>query len=203
MFGGWWLQCVPFKEKNEEESLAREFFYFYQFTLNPGFGWRLKIFSICHRCRWRQWCTLSYEYLHEFSKKIKTALLRGLGETAPWKKPEVDYLVFCPFKHPFRRLWSTMGALTGTFDRSSCRTGRWRDPPWSVCTCGPLTVSGLRTRVRTPYTCNTVSYSQCCGSRSGSGSREPNQCGSMHVRIHFLVRLKSQKVDFLYKKICL
>ncbi len=33
------------------------------------------IFSICHRCRWHRWQTLSCEYLREFSKKFETALV--------------------------------------------------------------------------------------------------------------------------------
>ncbi len=32
------------------------------------FSW-LKFFSICHRCRWYRWCTLSCEYLREFSER--------------------------------------------------------------------------------------------------------------------------------------
>ncbi len=36
--------------------------------------WR-KIFSICHRCQRHRWCTLSCEYLREFSKKFETALM--------------------------------------------------------------------------------------------------------------------------------
>ncbi len=28
--------------------------------------------QICHRCRWYRWCTLTREYLHEFSKKFET-----------------------------------------------------------------------------------------------------------------------------------
>jgi hypothetical protein len=35
----------------------------------------LKIFSICHRCRWHRWCTLSREYLREFSKKFEKTVL--------------------------------------------------------------------------------------------------------------------------------
>ncbi len=35
----------------------------------------LKIFSICHRCRWHRWCTLCREYLREFSKKIEMAVM--------------------------------------------------------------------------------------------------------------------------------
>jgi hypothetical protein len=34
----------------------------------------LKIFSICHRCRWHRWCTLSREYLREFSKNFEMAV---------------------------------------------------------------------------------------------------------------------------------
>jgi hypothetical protein len=32
-------------------------------------------FSICHRCQRHQWCTFSHEYLPEFSKKIKMAIM--------------------------------------------------------------------------------------------------------------------------------
>ncbi len=35
----------------------------------------LNIFSISHRCRWHRWCTLSREYLREFSKKFEKAVL--------------------------------------------------------------------------------------------------------------------------------
>ncbi len=62
--------------------------------------------QICHRCRWyrRQFCrcrwyrwsTLSCEYLREIFKKIRNGpngILRGLGETDSWKKPEAKNLV--------------------------------------------------------------------------------------------------------------
>ncbi len=35
----------------------------------------LKIFSICYRCCWHRWCTLSHEYLREFSKKFEMAVV--------------------------------------------------------------------------------------------------------------------------------
>jgi hypothetical protein len=35
----------------------------------------LKIYSICHGCQQHCWCNLSWEYLHEFSKKSETALM--------------------------------------------------------------------------------------------------------------------------------
>ncbi len=38
---------------------------------------KLKI--ICHRCRWYRWCTLTCEYLREFSKKFETVLLEYSG----------------------------------------------------------------------------------------------------------------------------
>ncbi len=31
--------------------------------------------QICHRCRWHRWCTLTCEYLHEFSKKFEMILM--------------------------------------------------------------------------------------------------------------------------------
>ncbi len=38
------------------------------------FFW-LKIFSICHLCQRHRWCTLSCEYLREFSKNLQMALM--------------------------------------------------------------------------------------------------------------------------------
>jgi hypothetical protein len=35
----------------------------------------IEIFSICHRCQRHWWCTLSHEYLREFSKKFEIALM--------------------------------------------------------------------------------------------------------------------------------
>jgi hypothetical protein len=32
-------------------------------------------FYICHWCQQHRWCTLSCEYLREFSKKFETALM--------------------------------------------------------------------------------------------------------------------------------
>ncbi len=40
-------------------------------------------FSICHRCQWHRWWTLSCEYLREFSKKFQTALMVYSGA---WRK---------------------------------------------------------------------------------------------------------------------
>ncbi len=62
----------------------------------------LKIFSICHRCRWHRWCTLSREYLREFSKKIwngRNGLLRCFGETDSWKNQKSKISWHCSFKY--------------------------------------------------------------------------------------------------------
>ncbi len=55
-----------------------------------------KMFSICHRCRWHRWCTLSREYLREFSKKFEMAVVvysDAWGKLIHEKKPEVENLV--------------------------------------------------------------------------------------------------------------
>jgi hypothetical protein len=65
----------------------------------------LMIFSICHRCRLHRGCTLSSEYLCEFSKKFEMAVLVYLdawGKLIHNKKPEVENLWHCPFKNIFR-----------------------------------------------------------------------------------------------------
>jgi len=40
-------------------------------------------FFICHRCQRHLWCTLSCEYLCEFSNKFETALMENSGA---WRK---------------------------------------------------------------------------------------------------------------------
>ncbi len=59
------------------------------------FFW-LQIFSVCHRCRWHRWQTLSCEYLREFSKKFETVLMEysgAGGKLIHEKKPEAKNLV--------------------------------------------------------------------------------------------------------------
>jgi hypothetical protein len=53
------------------------------------------LFSICHKYHQHRRCTLSCQYLREFSKKSKWQKweLSGHGWTGFAKKPEVKYLV--------------------------------------------------------------------------------------------------------------
>jgi hypothetical protein len=55
------------------------------------------IFFICHRCQRHRWCTLSCEYLYEFSNKFETA---QMGCSGAWgkRKNEVENLVALSFK---------------------------------------------------------------------------------------------------------
>ncbi len=55
----------------------------------------LKIFFICHWCQRHQWCTLSCEYLREFSKKFETALMvySGAWGKLIHKKPDIENLM--------------------------------------------------------------------------------------------------------------
>jgi hypothetical protein len=60
----------------------------------------LKIFAICHRCQRHRWCTLSFEYLREFSKKFETALLvnsGAWGKLIHEKKQKSKISWHCPF----------------------------------------------------------------------------------------------------------
>ncbi len=57
--------------------------------------------QICHRCLWYWWCSLTCEYLREFSKKIETVIMGYSG--AGWKliheknqKQKISW--HCPFK---------------------------------------------------------------------------------------------------------
>ncbi len=66
------------------------------------FFW-LKIFSICHRCRWHRWQNLSCEYLREFSKKFGTVLMEysGAERKLIYEKNQKQKISWhCPFKYP-------------------------------------------------------------------------------------------------------
>ncbi len=70
-----------------------------QTKLFKFFCW--KIFSICHRCRWHRWQTLSCEYLREFSEKFETALMvqsEAWGKLIQEKNQKQKISWHCPFK---------------------------------------------------------------------------------------------------------
>ncbi len=55
----------------------------------------------CHRCRWHQWCTLTCEYLREFSKKFEITLLLfsgAWGKVMHEKNLKQKISWHCPFK---------------------------------------------------------------------------------------------------------
>ncbi len=61
----------------------------------------LKIFSICHRCLWHRWQTLSCEYLRKFSKKFETVFSEysGAGGKLIDEKNQKQKISWhCPFK---------------------------------------------------------------------------------------------------------
>ncbi len=61
----------------------------------------LKIFLICHRCRWHRWSTLSWEYLREFAKNFETVPMgySGAGGKLIDEKNQKRKISWhCPFK---------------------------------------------------------------------------------------------------------
>ncbi len=57
--------------------------------------------QICHRCRWYRWCTLTCDYLREFSKKFETVLMQysGAGGKLIHQKNQKQKISWhCPFK---------------------------------------------------------------------------------------------------------
>ncbi len=51
---------------------------------------------------WYRWCTLTCEYLREFSKKIRndpSVVFRGFGEDDSWKNLKQKIFWHCPFKY--------------------------------------------------------------------------------------------------------
>ncbi len=58
--------------------------------------------QICHRCRWHRWCTLTCEYLREFSKKFAMILMFGAwGKVIHEKNLKQKITWHCPFKYVF------------------------------------------------------------------------------------------------------
>ncbi len=56
--------------------------------------------QICHRCRWHRWCTLTWEYLREFSKKfemIQMLLSGAWGKVIHEKNLKQKISWHCPF----------------------------------------------------------------------------------------------------------
>ena len=51
--------------------------------------------KMCYRCCWYRWCTLTWEYVSEFSKKFEMTLMLFSGAWGRWfmKKPEAKNLV--------------------------------------------------------------------------------------------------------------
>ncbi len=61
-----------------------------------GYQWQ-----ICHRCRWHRRCTLTCEYLREFSKKFEMTLMLFLGawgKVIHEKNLKQKISWHCPFK---------------------------------------------------------------------------------------------------------
>ncbi len=55
--------------------------------------------QICRRCRWHRWCTLTCEYLHEFSKKFEMTLVLfsgAWGKVIHEKNPKQKISWHCP-----------------------------------------------------------------------------------------------------------
>ncbi len=62
----------------EEKNLSVCWLYYSQ-VLKKFKNILIEDFLICHQCRWHRWCTLSCEYLREFSKRFD-GILWGGGE---------------------------------------------------------------------------------------------------------------------------
>ncbi len=93
--------------------------FIYKFPLLPKgdqtkllkFYW-LKIFSICHRCRWHRWQILSCEYLREFSKKFEMVLMEysGAGGKLIHEKNQKQKISWhCPFNLRSFEFYLTLG----------------------------------------------------------------------------------------------
>ncbi len=75
-----------------------------------------KLVANCQRCRWYRRCTLTCEYLREFSKKFKTVLMgySGAGWNWPTKNQKKKISLHCTFKSPHLTLVSTRPRKKGS-----------------------------------------------------------------------------------------
>ncbi len=63
------------------------------------FYFLIEDFWICHRCQRHQWCTLSCDYLREFSKNFETVLTGYSGAGGNWFKNLKSKISWhCPLK---------------------------------------------------------------------------------------------------------
>jgi hypothetical protein len=75
-------------------------------------------FLICHRCQRHRWCTLSCEYLREFSKKFGTILMGNSGTGGKLiheKNLKSNISRHCPFNQTYQSFLDGRGSR----DRSS------------------------------------------------------------------------------------
>jgi hypothetical protein len=107
------------------------------------------VFSICHRCKRYQRCTLSCEYLREFFENIwngPNGITRGLGETDSWKNQKEKISWHWTFKKGPRgkkrgKTWSPH-SLKDFLLRAPARVHTWvegeRGSAWPNQTFPPL-----------------------------------------------------------------
>ncbi len=72
--------------------------------------------QICHWCRWHRWCTLTCEYLREFSKKFEMTLLLfsgAWGKVIHEKNLKQKISSHCPFKAEWKQ-WNYLRCLLGS-----------------------------------------------------------------------------------------
>ncbi len=83
--------------------------------------------AICCRCRWHRWCTLTCEYLREFSKKFEMILMLlsgAWGKVIHEKNLKQKISWHCPF-NKLLRLWHFVSVLNLKFldqlERRHCK----------------------------------------------------------------------------------
>ncbi len=96
---------------------------------------RLKIFSICHRCRWHRWCTLSCEYLREFLKKFEMAeevYSDAWGNLIHEKNQKSKISWHCPFKVLWPADCSNARWPSGVSSKMTWRSAEGSWWPWRI-----------------------------------------------------------------------
>ncbi len=136
----------------------------------------LKIFSICHRCRWHRWQTLSCEYLRKFLKKFETFLIgySGAGGKLIHEKNQKQKISWhCPFNHTSLKsipMWSNKSIRL--ISSSLYRTPLVSSPLYS----SPLQSSQLHNTQLIRSTCNSsLLYSTHPTDKQPTAEQHPTQ----------------------------
>ncbi len=114
-------RCRWHRLQMEKIFNQKNFHYYFWTPLDSRVSRRCRWYrrQFCPRCRWHRWCTLTCEYLREFSKIFETVLMEysGLGDSDSWKNQKQKISWHSPCKGAQESIrgqvqWSSVAKLS-------------------------------------------------------------------------------------------